>query len=271
MLSRKLPCWDVLVVDDDEELCRTAALSLKEMGMNVDCASSGHDAIGMAEQKHAEGKDYHVILLDWKMPEMDGLATARRIREKLGNSIPVLLISSYDWTDIEKEARGAGISGFISKPLFKSTLFHGMKAFAEENTVDLIADNSNSDWSGKHILLAEDNELNWEIADALLSEKGFSVDWAENGQICVDKFKNSKPGHYDIVLMDIRMPVMNGYEAARALRALDRPDADIPIIAMTADAFSEDIQNCMACGMNAHIAKPLDIKNVLRVIQKYIK
>ena len=267
----KLPCWDVLVVDDDEELCRTAALSLKEMGMNVDCASSGHDAIGMAEQKHAEGKDYHVILLDWKMPEMDGLATARRIREKLGNSIPVLLISSYDWTDIEKEARGAGISGFISKPLFKSTLFHGMKAFAEENTVDLIADNSTSDWSGKHILLAEDNELNWEIADALLSEKGFSVDWAENGQICVDKFKNSKPGHYDIVLMDIRMPVMNGYEAARALRALDRPDADIPIIAMTADAFSEDIQNCMACGMNAHIAKPLDIKNVLRVIQKYIK
>lgn len=266
----KLPSWNVLVVDDDEDLCRTAAASLKEMGVNVDCAMSGKDAVSMVESKHRENKDYHIILIDWKMPVMDGISTAREIREVLGNTVPVIIMSSYDWSNIEKEARKAGISGFISKPLFKSTLFHGMKPLAEGNVLSLPREECRMDWSGKRILLAEDNELNWEVASALLGEFGFSLEWAENGRICVDKFINSSPGYYDMIFMDLRMPVMNGYEAARALRSLNRSDANIPIVAMTADAFSEDIRQCMESGMNAHIAKPLDIKNVLRVIQKFL-
>lgn len=266
----KLPSWHVLVVDDDEDLCRTAAASLKEMGVIVDCAMSGKEAVSMAESKHRENKDYQIILIDWKMPVMDGISTARAIRNVLGSNVPVIIMSSYDWSNIEKEAREAGISGFISKPLFKSTLFHGMKPLADGKVLSLPKEESCLDWSGKRILLAEDNELNWEVASALLGEFGFSLDWAENGQICVDKFINSSPGYYDMILMDIRMPVMNGYEAARALRALNRSDAGIPIIAMTADAFSEDIRHCMESGMNAHIAKPLDIRNVLRVIQKFM-
>lgn len=267
----KLPGAKVLIIDDDEELCRTAAKSLKDMGVDADFTTSGQDALRMVENNHEENRDYQIILIDWKMPIMDGISTARAIRNLLGDTVPVLLISSYDWSSIEKEAREAGVSGFISKPLFKSTLFYGMKPFMDGNASNTAREDYVLDWSGKRILLAEDNELNWEVASALLGELGFSLDWAENGQICVDKFISSSPGYYDVILMDIRMPVMNGYEAARAVRSLKRPDADIPIIAMTADAFSEDIQQCMESGMNAHIAKPLDIKNVLRVIQRYIK
>mgnify|MGYP000209679426 CR=1 FL=1 len=267
----KLPGAKVLIIDDDEELCRTAAKSLKDMGVDADFTTSGQAALRMVENNHEENRDYQIILIDWKMPIMDGISTARAIRNLLGDTVPVLLISSYDWSSIEKEAREAGISGFISKPLFKSTLFYGMKPFMDGNASNPAREDYVLDWSGKRILLAEDNELNWEVASALLGELGFSLDWAENGQICVDKFISSSPGYYDVILMDIRMPVMNGYEAARAVRSLKRPDADIPIIAMTADAFSEDIQQCMESGMNAHIAKPLDIKNVLRVIQRYIK
>ena len=145
-----------------------------------------------------------------------------------------------------------------------------MKPLADGKVLSLPKEECHLDWSGKRILLAEDNELNWEVANALLGEFGFSLDWAENGQVCVDKFKESSLGYYDLVLMDIRMPVMNGYEAARTLRSLNRSDSTVPIIAMTADAFSEDIRQCLESGMNAHIAKPLDIKNVLRVIQKFM-
>lgn len=268
----RLPPWNILIVDDDEELCRTAAAALTEMGTTVDWTLDGASAVSMVEQQYSQGKDYHIILIDWKMPKMNGVDTARRLREVLGEHVPVLLISSYDWSEIEREAKLAGISGFIPKPLFKSTLFQGMKPFMEEGSSQ-----SNglevglSDFAGKRILLAEDNELNWEVASAVLEEFGFVLDWAENGLVCVDKFRNSAPGYYDLILMDVRMPVMNGYEATRAVRAMDRPDASIPIIAMTADAFSEDIHNCMKCGMNAHVAKPLDIKVLMRLIRKYLR
>lgn len=267
-----LPRWNVLIVDDDEQLCRTASASLQEMGMDVDWVLDGKKAISMMEQHHAQKRDYRIILLDWQMPEMSGLETTRRMRMLLGDQVPVLLMSSYDWTDIEQEARRAGISGFIPKPLFKSTLFLGLKPFTEDGRVTGEEQSEQADvWAGKRILLAEDNELNWEIASALLEARGFLLDWAENGQVCVEKFSASEPGYYDLVLMDVRMPVMDGYEAARTLRAMNRPDAGIPIIAMTADAFSEDIQNCMASGMNAHVAKPLDIKLLMRVIKKYVR
>ena len=203
---------------------------------------------------------------------MDGIETARKLRGIYGSELPILLISAYDWSEIEKEAREAQISGFIAKPLFKSTLYYGLRRFAGEEEAPETADQAaGPDFTGRRILLAEDNELNWEIAEELLSELGLKLDWAENGQICVDKFAASPEGTYDAVLMDIRMPVMTGYEATRAIRALERKDAaEIPIIAMSADAFSEDIQKCLACGMNAHIAKPIDMREVTRLLERYV-
>ena len=235
-------------------------------------ATSGSQALEMAWERHRQGTDYHIVLLDWKMPEMDGIETARRLRETVGDGVPILLISAYDWSDIESEAREAGICGFLSKPLFKSTLYHGLLRFADAGG-DAAAEEKNDetghDFAGAHILLAEDNELNWEVANELLTAQGFALEWAENGQACLDRFAASAPGTYDLILMDLRMPVMDGYEATRAIRALDRPDAaSVPIIAMTADAFSEDIHRCMECGMNAHISKPLDLRELLRLIQK---
>ena len=178
-------------------------------------------------------------------------------------------------SEIEVEARNAGVTGFIAKPLFKSTLFYGLKPFAGESSEDgvdvKVLKTESVNFEGKHILLAEDNDLNWEIAYELLSSIGLELEWAENGKICVDKFKESQEGFYDAILMDIRMPVMNGYQATEEIRALGRSDAKIPIIAMTADAFAEDIQKCMEAGMNAHIAKPIDIQEVTRQLEKYMK
>lgn len=267
-----LPNWNMLLVDDDEQLCRSTVVSLEAIGVNAEWTLDGESALKMVQERHGKHIDYHVVLLDWKLPGMDGIQTAREIRKHVGNDVPILLISAYDWSDIEQDAREAGVTGFISKPLFKSTLFYGLKPYTEaaeqpaEQRVDY-----RTDFAGAKILVAEDNDLNWEIADALLSQLNLSMERAENGQVCVEKFSQSPNGYYAAVLMDIRMPVMTGYEAAKAIRALDRPDADVPIIAMTADAFAEDIQQSLACGMNAHIAKPIDVKEVARLLGKYIK
>ena len=263
-----LPAWDILVVDDDERLCISAADALQEIGLRADWTLDGSSAIEMAERRHAEARDYHIVLLDWQMPGMDGIETARRMREKIGEDVHILIISAYDWGSIEAEARAAGVSGFLSKPLFKSTLYYGLSRFKEGAEAKNEADQeAGADYTGRRLLVAEDNELNWEIARELLAPYGFELTWAENGRICLEKFQASEPGWYDAVLMDLRMPMMDGYEATRAIRACDRPDADIPIIAMTADAFSEDIQRCIQCGMNAHAAKPLDMRELLRTLQ----
>ena len=267
-----LPNWNMLLVDDDQVLCESTVESLKSIGVNAQWALDGETAVQMIEKCHNTHDDYQIILLDWKLPGMSGIQTARMIREKKGGDIPILLISAYDWSEIEDEARAAGITGFISKPLFKSTLFYGLRQYAgavDEDNVS--AAEKEIDFNGKHILLAEDNDLNWEIASELLSELGLALEWAENGQICVDKFEQSEIGFYDAVLMDLRMPVMNGYEATKAIRASSRADADIPIIAMTADAFSEDIKKCLDCGMNAHVSKPIDIKEVSRLLERHMK
>ena len=266
-----LPPWRMLVVDDDKLLCETTVASLKAIGVDAEWTLDGETAVQMVENRHSLRDDYQVILLDWKLPGMDGIETARAIRKKLGDEVPIMLISAYDWGEIEESARSAGINGFISKPLFKSTLYYGLRQFAGESSepTELVAEN-HTDLHGKHILLAEDNELNWEIASDLLSEMGLVLDWAENGQICVNMFEHSPEGFYDAILMDIRMPVMTGYEAATAIRALDRPDADLPIIAMTADAFAEDIKKCLDHGMNAHVAKPIDVREVARLLEKYM-
>lgn len=267
-----LPPWNMLVVDDDELLCKTTAKSLESIGIKAEWALSGEAAIELVIRHHKIREDYQIILLDWKLPGMNGLQVAKEIRHNLGDDIPILLISAYDWSEFEAEAREAGISGFISKPLFKSTLFYGLRRYiGSEESHGQIPDDK-MDMSGYRILLAEDNELNWEIARELLSALGVELDWAEDGQVCLKYFQNSPSGYYDAILMDIRMPLMTGYEATKAIRRLDRPDAlSVPIIAMSADAFSEDIQQCLECGMNAHMAKPIDVKELTRVLKKYIK
>lgn len=266
-----LPAWNALVVDNNEDLCYSAADALKEIGINPECAFGGREAVEMVKKRHERGADYQLVLIDWKMPEMDGLETTKEIRKHLGDEVPILIISAYDWSDIKDEAIKAGAHGFISKPLFKSNLYLGLSRFVEGR--DGMADEGEKkvkDFTGKRILIAEDNDLNWEIANELLSAAGFKLERAENGKICVEKFEASKEGEYDVILMDIRMPVMNGYDAASAIRALDRSDAKLPIIAMTADAFSEDIQHSLDCGMNAHISKPIDVNKVINELTKYL-
>ena len=266
-----LPSWNMLVVDDDELLCRTAMDALKSIGIKAEWTLSGEKAIELVIEHHKKREDYQIILLDWKLPGMNGIQAAREIRRNLGDEVPILLISAYDWSEFEAEAREAGISGFISKPLFKSTLYHALCQYMDVGTEHEQTLNQNIDLSGRRILLAEDNELNWEVAKELLSDLGVELDWAEDGRICLDKFQKSPKGYYDIILMDIRMPHMTGYEATQAIRGLVHPDAlSIPIIAMSADAFSDDIQHCLQCGMNAHIAKPIDVIELTRLLKRYL-
>ena len=263
-----LPPWKMLVVDDDEILCRTAVDTLKSIGIQADWTQSGKQAIEMVKHHHQMRDEYQIVLLDWKLPEQDGISIARQMLQI--TDMPIILISAYDWGEFEAEAIAAGITGFISKPLFKSTLFHGLKKYMNfVETQD--STGIDMDLAGHNILVAEDNDLNWEILNELLSDFGMNLDWAENGQLCFEKFRSSAPGYYAAILMDIRMPVMNGIESAQAIRASDHPDAQkIPIIAMTADAFSEDVQRCLDSGMNAHTAKPVNLDEVISLLKKFI-
>ena len=268
-----LPPWNVLVADNNQDLCQSAVFSLKEIGINAEWALDGKTAIEMVKKRHQEDNDYEIVLLDWKMPDMDGLQTMREIRKQVGDNIPILIISAYDWSDIEEEAIKAGANGFISKPLFKSNLFLGLSSFMmKEDTEESQKNENKQRFTGKRILLAEDNDLNWEIAEDILSEAGFELERAENGQICVEKFQQSDVWYFDVILMDIRMPVMSGYDAAKTIRAMkERADVNLPIIAMTADAFSEDIQHSLECGMNEHISKPIDVDRLIQILRKYLK
>ncbi len=270
-----LPDWKMLVVDDDEQLCESVVASLKSIGVTPDWCLNAETAIRKVEERHNRHDDYQIILLDWKLPDRDGIATAREIRRLYGNDIPILLISAYDWSEVEDEAKEAGVTGFIAKPLFRSTLFYGLQPYVGDVSAGKeIEESSAADkvvLEGRRILLAEDNEINWEIASELLSALGLELEWAENGKICLEKFSQSPLYYYDAILMDVRMPVMNGYEATAAIRALDRKDAaSLPIVAMTADAFAEDVKKCMDSGMNAHVAKPIDVKEVCRQLEKFL-
>lgn len=184
-----------------------------------------------------------------------------------------MLLAASDWGEMEQEAKAAGITGFISKPLFKSGLFDTLKVLAGNGgeETDDAGETIGLELRGKHILLAEDNDLNWEVASELLSDLEMELDRVENGEICAAKFEQSPVGYYDAILMDVRMPVMDGYDATRLIRGMAREDADLPIIAMTADAFSEDIQKCLECGMNDHLAKPIDVQAVSDKLEKYLK
>ncbi len=267
-----LPAWDILVVDNDEQLCMAAISGLKEMGVNPAWAFDGETAISMVEEKQSKGDGYKAILMDWHMPDMDGIEAAGLIHSEIDRDIPILLFSAYDYTEIEERARNAGILGFVTKPLFKSTLYYALKQLEDGSAKAgaIRQSKQERDFSGTKILVAEDNALNWEIAQELFSQRGFELVHAENGKMCVDLFNKSPEGYYSLILMDIRMPIMTGYEATQAIRKLERSDADIPIIAMTADAFSEDIRYCLECGMDAHVAKPINMKEVIGVMESYL-
>lgn len=265
-----LPEWNVLVVDDNEMLCMSAVANLEALGVHADWTQDGMQAVSMIEERHNRQDDYHFVLVDWKMPNMDGIATIREIHKRIGRNVPIFLISAYDWSELEDQAFDAEIEGFISKPLFKSTLYTRLKQYEDGMQTGINTSEEEVDFTGRHILLAEDIDINWEIANEIFSAAGLQLEWAVNGQECLDKFIKSEVGFYDAVLMDVRMPVMNGYDATRAIRALDRPDKDLPIIAMTADAFADDAQRCFESGMNDHLTKPLDIRECMRTFQKYL-
>ena len=260
---------DVLVVDDDETMLATAADTLSSLGATVEQARGGLEALGMIEHRHQSGRDYNVIIIDWKMPDIDGLETIRRIRSEIETKIPILLVSAYDWSDIEDKAKAAGANGFVSKPLFKSTLYDKINALIGKESASVEPEDDYSDLKGLNILVAEDNDINWEIISAMLSMFGITTERAENGRICVDKMKAAEKGSYALIFMDVQMPEMNGLDATRAIRKLEDPWASsIPIVAMTADAFSENVMACLDAGMNGHIAKPVDIKLVIKEIRR---
>ena len=260
---------DVLIVDDDEVMLETAADTIESLGASAEQARSGLEALGMIEHRHLEGRDYDVIIVDWKMPDMDGLETIRRIRSETEAESPILLISAYDWADIEEKAKDAGANGFVSKPLFRSTLYNKLNDLIGKESVSTEPEDDYSDLHGLNILVAEDNDINWEIISAILAMYGITTERAENGRICVDKMREAAEGSYELIFMDVQMPEMNGLDATRAIRKLDDPWASsIPIIAMTADAFSENVTECLEAGMNGHIAKPVDIKLVIKEIRR---
>ena len=260
---------DILVVDDDDILLQTTADTLKSLGASVEQARSGREALGMISENHQAGKDYDVVLIDWKMPEMDGPETIKRIRAEIDADIPILLISSYDWSDIEDKAKDAGANGFVSKPLFASTLYDKINGIIGKEPASHEPEDDYSDLQGLNILVAEDNDINWEIISYMLSTFGISADRAENGQVCVDMISKAAKDSYELIFMDIQMPKMNGLDATRTIRSMENHwAASIPIIAMTADAFSENVTECLNAGMNGHIAKPIDVKLVIREIRR---
>ena len=265
----KLDPMDVLIVDDDEIMLQTSADALESLGASVEQAHSGAEALGMIEQRHRSGRDYTVIIVDWKMPEMDGVETIRRIRDEIDTKIPTLLVSAYDWSDIEDRAKAAGADGFVSKPLFSSTLYDKINALTGKASGSLELEDDYSDLQGLRILVAEDNDINWEIISAMLSMYGISADRAENGRVCVEMLRAAPEGSYTLIFMDIQMPEMNGLDATRTIRKSENPwAASIPIVAMTAHAFSENVTECLNAGMNGHIAKPIDIKLVIKEIRR---
>ena len=266
-----------LVVDDDFNTCDSVSYMLQQIGMRAEWTLSGKEAVLRTRQAISRKDNYCVYIIDWLLPDMNGIEVCRRIRKEIGDDVPIIVLTAYDWSDIEDEALEAGVTAFCSKPLFFSELRRCLRNVIDaENTphqteTELKEVKQTADLHTGRILLAEDNELNQEIAVAILEEAGFTIEVANNGQIAVDMVKKSEPGYYRLILMDIRMPVMDGFEAARAIRKLEnRRLARIPILAMTANAFEEDKQEALRSGMNAHIAKPIDIKKLFDALDSVL-
>ena len=259
-----------LVADDDTDTCLNVSKMLRTIGMRTDWTTSGREAVVRAQDALDQGDGFRVFIIDWMIPDMNGLEVVRRVRRLIGEATPIIILTAYDWTDIEVEARSAGVTAFCAKPLFLSEL---RRVLAEPFRMEEQAEQTENaaEFAGKRLLVVEDNALNREIAVTMLEEAGFAVDTAENGKLAVDKVRESAPGYYDLVLMDIQMPVMNGYEATRAIRALpDAEKAALPIVAITANAFDEDRQNAARAGMNGHLSKPFDMQQLLAMIEEVL-
>lgn len=264
----------VLVVDDDNDTCEHAVVLLKGMGVNVDWALNGFEAIEKVRSAcEDDGRCYDVCFIDWCMPELDGIETARRMRRYVGPDVLIIIISTYDWSGIEEQAKAAGVNAFIAKPFFASNLYNTLLTVSRKPELGFsaVGNKETYDFGGKKVLLVEDNELNMEIASELLKFVNLQVEHAENGKVAVDIFRNSKEKEYALIFMDIQMPLMNGYDAARCIRSSEHPAAGtIPIIAMTANAFNDDVQAAFDAGMNGHLAKPIDVEVLYKTIARYI-
>ena len=276
--SRELSALDplkVLVVDDDPGTCEHASLLLGRMGLRARWVLTGKEAVDLILRARECGDDYDVCLIDWQMPDMDGVETARRIRREVGPDTLIIIISAYDWSPIEREAREAGVNAFINKPFFASTLHDTLLSITRHAPAKAevsVPNRREYDFSGRRILLVEDNEFNREVAKEFLEMTGAAVECAGDGREALEKFTSSEPGHYALILMDVQMPVMSGYEATRAIRASDHAEAEtIHILAMTANAFSEDIAAAVAAGMNGHLAKPIDVAALYRLIASHLE
>ncbi len=261
-----------LVVDDDFDTCDNVSFMLGQLGLRAEWTLSGKEAVLRTRQAATRGDRYSVYIIDWLLPDMNGIEVTRRIRKEMGEDISVIVLTAYDWSEIESEAKEAGVTAFCSKPLFMSELSNCLNSVIN---VDELEDREDEyevkDLMKGRILLAEDNELNQEIAVAILEEAGLDVEVAGNGQIAVEMLKKSEPDYYQLILMDVKMPVMNGYEATKAVRKLENKElASIPIFAMTANAFEEDKREALNCGMNGHLAKPIDVDKLFKQLRKVL-
>ena len=261
----------VLVVDDEEIAAEHARIVLDEAGIMADTCQSGEEALNMLELQHTKHMPYNLVLLDWKMPGMDGVETASEIRKRYDRETTVIILTSFNWDEIMDEALHVGVDSFLAKPLFASNVIDEFERIARKNDLQFHKEKKRADLTGRHILLAEDIVINAEIMKKILETKEIITDHAENGRIALEMFSNSEAGYYDAILMDVRMPEMDGLEAAAAIRALKRKDAAvIPIIALTANAFDEDVQRSLQVGMNAHLSKPVEPDNLYSTLEELI-
>ena len=267
----KLKDMRVLIVDDEEIAAEHARTVLEEVGITADTCQNGREALHMLEVQHTKHEAYNLVLLDWKMPEMDGLEVAREIRKRYDNETTVIILTSFNWDEIMDEALHIGVDSFLAKPLFASNVIDEFERLARKNNMSLYREKKRADLKGRRILLAEDIMINAEIMKQMMTMKEVETDHAENGRIALEMFEKSEPGTYDAILMDVRMPEMDGLEATRTIRALDRADAkQVPVIAMTANAFDEDVQLSLQAGMNAHLSKPVDPEHLYQTLEELI-
>ena len=265
----------VLVADDDTDTCLSVCSMLREIGVRPDWTNYGKEAVIRAKDALDSADEFRVYIIDWQMPDLNGIETVRRIRKVIGGSAPIIILTAYDWSDIEEEAREAGVTAFCSKPLFMSELRNVMAQplmiSLDKQTEEKSDAEAKPDFSGKRVLLAEDNELNQMLAENMLTEVGLAVEIANDGTEAVEKMKSAPAGYYDIILMDVQMPKMDGYEATRQIRALeDNEKAGIPIVAVTANVFEEDRQIAMEAGMNGHLAKPYDVPDIMKTLKELL-
>ncbi len=264
----------MLVVDDETDILSNVQMLMEETPVSVDLSQSGEDGIQQVRNACEKDNPYHLILLDWKMPGINGIEAARQIRDIVPEHIPIFLLTSYDWDELEEEAVQAGVDGFLSKPFFVSALKEKVRELHFDSLGEGITEDDGWDYSldGRNFLVAEDNEINSEILSEVLKGEGATCEITEDGKLALERFSCAEKGEFDAILMDVQMPVMNGYEATKAIRALEREDAKtIPIIAMTANAFAEDVKDALAAGMNAHIAKPIDMESIKKTLSKYLQ